>query len=151
SSALAQSSSTPPAGAPPSASASVAEGVPVSRRDFARAPLEDLANEGAHRTMTLEIAPLGPFVGQWGGSIEILPVRHHALVLSPYYFASRTDADPANGVPRSNFFRGIAGEIGYRYYTGGSGPRGIFLGPSLLLGAFTAQGSGAPGQPDPQA
>ena len=30
-------------------------------------------------------------------------------------------------------------EIGYRYYFGQGGPRGLFLGPSLILGAFDAK------------
>ena len=93
------------------------------------------AEEGALRRMTLEVNPLGPFIGQWGGAIELLPARHHALILSPYYYATRTGQGP------ENFFQGVGGEIGYRWYSSPNGPRGFFLGPSLILGAFVAQGA----------
>jgi hypothetical protein len=36
-------------------------------------------------------------------------------------------------------FNGLGGEIGYRYYWGANGPRGLFVGPSLILGWFDAQ------------
>jgi hypothetical protein len=115
-----------------------------AQRDWSHAELEDLANEGDYKSMTLEVNPLGPLVGQWGAALEVVPLRHHALILSPYYFTTRTGIEPQNS------FRGVGGEIGYRYYTGSAGPRGIFLGPSLLVGAYTAQGSATqPNAPDP--
>jgi hypothetical protein len=35
-------------------------------------------------------------------------------------------------------FSGAGVEIGYRYYTGHRGPNGLFIGPSLVVGAYNA-------------
>ena len=44
----------------------------------------------------------------------------------------------ALSVPDGPRFRGFGGEVGYRYYFGEGGPRGLFIGPSLLIGWLTA-------------
>jgi hypothetical protein len=144
-------SPSPSASPTPSSSASPNGGGAESQRDYARASLEDLANEGEHRSMTLEISPLATLIGQFGGTIEILPMRHHALALSPYFYWTRSEYQAADGSTLGNTFTGGGLEVGYRYYTGNAGPRGMFLGPSLLLGAFTGKGEGQSGQPDPAA
>ena len=81
----------------------------------------------AERNFVLEVTPLAIFVGHWGLGAEFLLANHHALVGSAYYLFNRTDPQP------QNVFRGVGGELGYRYFTGGQGPRGFFAGPSFLL------------------
>jgi hypothetical protein len=39
----------------------------------------------------------------------------------------------------SQSFTGAGSELGYRYYFGRGGPRGMFLGPSFVLGDFSAK------------
>ena len=83
-------------------------------------------------------------LGKVSFDVVIAPVSHHALVLSPFYVSTSTvplylngPSGPAIQVPQQTF-TGWGGEIGYRYYFGLAGPRGFFLGPSFIVGAFTA-------------
>jgi hypothetical protein len=94
--------------------------------------------------------------------VVIVPVDHHALVLSPFYVSTTTQpitVNTADGsvqqptpagsmcpltmpcmmvLPKQTFW-GVGGEIGYRYYTEERGPRGFFVGPSFILGVMTAK------------
>ncbi|MEI7893002.1 MAG: DUF3575 domain-containing protein [Myxococcales bacterium] len=88
---------------------------------------------GAPRRVALSWNPLTLHLEHYGANVEVLVASHHALVLSPFYAWTRTNADSNN-----NVFRGIGGELGYRWYEGHDGPRGFFLGPSVLLGSYTA-------------
>jgi len=108
-----------------------------------------------HRLLTVEWNPLALFIDRFSVSVVVVPQDHHALVLSPFYtwastspYATNIDASgdylvDANGnqytlnVP-SQTFKGFGGELGYRYYFDRGGPRGFFLGPSLLLASITA-------------
>ncbi|CAN5329282.1 hypothetical protein BH09MYX1_BH09MYX1_55160 [soil metagenome] len=84
------------------------------------------------RRFSIALAPIGPTIGRWGGSVELLLASHHALGLSGAYVHSHTNEDT------NNVFRGGIGEVGYRYYFGENGARGFFLGPSFILGRFDA-------------
>ncbi len=93
------------------------------------------------RVVALEWNPIALLYERVSVSVEIAPLDHHVLILSPYYFNSRTAAfqpntpDAAGNIVQvpSQRFEGFGGEIGYRYYTGLGGPRGFFVGPSLIL------------------
>jgi hypothetical protein len=87
------------------------------------------------RVVALEWNPVGLLYDRISASLEIVPVSHHGLVLTPYYFDSSTAAFETENLVQvpSQRFRGFGGEIGYRYYTGLGGPRGFFVGPSLIL------------------
>ncbi len=121
-------------------------------------PAPDVALREApspHRTLTLEWNPLALFIDRFSLNAVIVPGDHPALVLSPFYTWSSTvpygtgiDANgnslmDANGNPYvlnvlSQSFKGFGGELGYRYYFDQGGPRGLFLGPSVMLAAITA-------------
>jgi hypothetical protein len=86
------------------------------------------------RVATIEWNPIALVLDRLSANVEIVPVDHHALVLSPFYFNARTASFTLNSVEvPSQRFEGFGGEIGYRYYWGRGGPRGFFVGPSLLL------------------
>jgi hypothetical protein len=85
----------------------------------------------ARRYFTIELAPLDFEIRHYGGQIEVIPVEHHAIQAELYYFNWVTGDDSDN-----NTFRGVGGELGYRYYFGDAGPRGLFIGPSFLMGVF---------------
>jgi hypothetical protein len=96
------------------------------------------------RFITAAFSPLPLIVGKVSFELVAMPIEHHALVLSPYYASSTTapiyvfsDTGQPTQLPKQTF-SGYGGELGYRYYFGRSGPRGFFLGPSLILGWFTA-------------
>jgi hypothetical protein len=84
-------------------------------------------------------------IGKASFDVVITPVSHHALVLNPYYASTTTQpivvldiqGQATMRLPQQNF-EGFGGELGYRYYSGLAGPRGFFVGPSFLIGAFTA-------------
>jgi hypothetical protein len=103
-----------------------------------------------HRTLTLEWNPLALFIDRFSVNAVLAPGDHHALVLSPFYtwantvpYATGIDAN-GNPLPGGTLnvlaqtFHGFGGELGYRYYFDLGGPRGIFIGPSLILAAITA-------------
>jgi hypothetical protein len=103
------------------------------------------------RVVSLEWNPIALLYRRVSVNVEIAPADHHVLILSPYYFYSQTAAfetspDAAGNsvqVP-SQRFEGFGGEIGYRYYTGLGGPRGFFVGPSLILASVQCKaGNGA--------
>jgi hypothetical protein len=108
-----------------------------------------------HRVLSLEWNPLALFVDRFSVDLVVVPRDHHALVVSPFYtwastvpYATGIDANGnqlmnAAGTPYtlnvlSQTFHGFGGELGYRYYFARGGPRGLFLGPSILLGDITA-------------
>ncbi len=92
------------------------------------------------RWLAITNDPIGfLLIDRWGGNVEVVPTSHHGIILSPFYVST-------TGTERTNFphFTGWGGEIGYRYYFGVNGPRGVFINPSLLLGKYT----GTPGVGD---
>jgi Protein of unknown function (DUF3575) len=97
------------------------------------------------RVVALEWNPLPLFtLGKLSANVIVVPVAHHALVVSPFYASSTTaaiyvydDAGNPTQLPVQKF-TGYGAELGYRYYFGDAGPRGLFMGPSLVLGAFEA-------------
>lgn len=98
---------------------------------------EDAAEPAAEesppwRRLAVELTPLSFIVmRRRGAQIEVVPFSHHGLQASAYEFDWTTGDDS-----HRNRFRGVGGEIGYRYYFGDAGPRGLFLGPSFLAGTF---------------
>jgi hypothetical protein len=98
------------------------------------------------RTVTVEWNPLALVtIGRLSANVVITPTDHHALILSPFYAWATTqpiyvfsDSNTAGTPLPTQKFKGFGGEIGYRYYFGQGGPRGLFLGPSLILAAFDA-------------
>ncbi len=120
-------------------------------------PVDVALNEtpSPHRTLTLEWNPLALFIDRFGVDVVVVPGDHHAMVVSPFYTWANTTAYAtgidSNGNPLVNAsgepyvlnvlkqtFHGFGGELGYRYYLDKGGPRGLFVGPSLLLAAMTA-------------
>ena len=97
----------------------------------------------AARSLVVEWNPLPLlFIGKVSANVVWAPVDHHAIVLSPFFASVNTvpiyvydDAGNATRLPEQRF-RGFGAELGYRYYFGRGGPRGVFVGPSLLLGSF---------------
>jgi hypothetical protein len=89
-------------------------------------------------------------LGKLSFNIIVAPFEHHAVVISPFYVLTRTtpitvfsNNNPPDTPPTATdlpiqTFEGFGSELGYRYYTGRGGLRGVYLGPSLILGAFTA-------------
>jgi hypothetical protein len=99
----------------------------------------------ARRWVAIELNPVSLIIGKISANVIVVPVEHHALVLSPF-FATTTTAPiyvyDAMGAPTqlpTQSFTGGGGELGYRYYFGRGGPRGLFLGPSFVLGDFSAK------------
>ena len=120
----------------------------TAKPDFTQPLASPNLNEGAppieyaHRNFAIEITPLSLIINHFGAGLELMPVEHHALLLSAYYFATKTSKyDPPDAPNSNNEFNGVGGELGYRYYYGHNGPRGLFVGPSLLLGKFKAMPS----------
>lgn len=102
------------------------------------------AESGEFRPVAVELNPLSVIIGRYSLNVEILPARHHALVLNPHYDSfSFEPAVNAGGedIAVTDGFSGYGAELGYRYYSGSRGPQGFFIGPSLLLGRYHAKQS----------
>ena len=109
------------------------------------------------RPVTVEWNPLALIVGKLSANVVLVPIEHHALVLSPFYARTTTvpicvvsdsGTSPACGFTPSvqlpqQTFEGFGGEIGYRYYLGHGGPRGFFAGPSFVIASMTAKAQDA--------
>ena len=98
---------------------------------------------GAYKPFAVGVNPLGLFLGgRFSVQAEWVPVTHHAVVVSPHIV--RTSHDVATGLndTSNQTFTGVGGELGYRYYTGNRGMNGLFVGPSLLVGAYNASVAG---------
>ena len=97
------------------------------------------------RHFVIEWNPTALFFGKWSANILVASSNHHALLFSPFYAYTHTqpiyvydDGGNPTQLPRQRF-AGPGIELGYRYYTAQhNGPRGLFIGPAFLLGAFTA-------------
>ncbi len=83
-------------------------------------------------------------LGKASFDVIVAPLPHHAIILSPFYTSTSTapvytfdNAGNTTQVPQQRF-EGFGAELGYRYYFGQGGLRGVFLGPSFMLGSFTA-------------
>lgn len=113
-----------------------------------------------HRTLTIEWNPIALVISRFTASIVVVPGDHHALVISPYYtwvttvpYATQIDSQgnslgsdnqPVTLNVLSQSFHGYGAELGYRYYPGKGGPRGVFAGPSFIISSITGKaGNGA--------
>jgi hypothetical protein len=102
---------------------------------------------GATRHVTLTWNPLTLFAMRAQFSLELMLTDHHVLELTGFFASTRTnevysDACKALNTPHTcadtTLFQGGGGEFGYRWYSGREGPRGFYVGPSFLLGHYTA-------------
>ncbi|MGZ3418345.1 MAG: hypothetical protein ACXWUG_13080 [Polyangiales bacterium] len=102
--------------------------------------------ENTHKQYTVTANPLSFGIGRYGADLQWLPLQHHAIVLNPFFSSTTAHVESsANGVTASydEKFSGFGGELGYRFYTGERGANGFFIGPSLLLGTYTAKAGNA--------
>jgi hypothetical protein len=114
---------------------------------YARTPVDIVIHDNPPPRRWISIAwnPV-PIIalGKVSFDVVVAPLVHHAIVFSPFYATTTTaplytfdDAGNATQLPQQRF-EGFGGELGYRYYFGEGGLRGFFLGPSFILGFFTA-------------
>jgi hypothetical protein len=137
-----QAQPPPPPGewTPPSDSAKGGEG------NLHDAPLFPPTGETRHITITWNPVTLFAMRAQF--SLELMLTDHHVLELTGYYAGTRTNevyptlpdrtTDTSHEHALTTFFQGGGGEFGYRWFSGKEGPRGFYIGPSFLLGHFTA-------------
>jgi hypothetical protein len=94
--------------------------------------------------VTIQWNPLPLFLSKLSADVVITPGNHHALVVSPFYAwpstapIQTTDMNNVTTAIPQQTFTGFGAELGYRYYTARGGPRGFFLGPSVILSSMTA-------------
>jgi Protein of unknown function (DUF3575) len=134
----------PPAAAPPDGPAPAApppaagpewsppsDGTKSGDGSLHDAPLFAPSGEPRHFTVTWN--PLTLFVVRAELSVEAMLTDHHVIQLTGFYGSTTTNTDSDN-----NVFRGWGGELGYRWYSGTGGPRGLYVAPSFLLAHYTA-------------
>jgi hypothetical protein len=98
------------------------------------------------KSLAIEANPLAAAIGRYSLQVEWLPAAHHALVVNPHYDSVNSDTSiTVNGqtTTLTQSFSGFGGEVGYRFYTGKTGPLGFFIGPSLLVAKYTSSAGDA--------
>jgi hypothetical protein len=103
--------------------------------DDALRPDEDAPADGASPARVpfgLTLNPGAFLIGKYGGNFEYSMMPHHALTVSAAYVSQATSDSKS-----PDHVRGLALEVGWRFYTGTSGPVGAFFGPSLMAGAYS--------------
>ena len=89
------------------------------------------------KRITVTLNPLPMIAGRFGANVELVPVRHHAVVASAHLqtfptwtmrLVMPTNVDLAES-PKPM----LGGELGYRFYTGENGASGLFIGPSAVV------------------
>jgi len=91
----------------------------------------DTTHPGARTPYAVTLNVAAPVIGHWGGNFEWSFMEGHALVTSlSYVSAPKADSEKSKNI------HGAGGEVGYRFYTGSSGPVGGFFGPSALFGLY---------------
>jgi hypothetical protein len=94
---------------------------------------------GRYDPFAIEYDPLGLIVGgRVSFNLEWAPITHHVFQLSPHFVHTSADVAVSPSETESQAFTGFGGELGYRYYTGHRGMNGVFVGPSLIAGAYNA-------------
>ena len=91
-----------------------------------KTPNGDEQEELKHVTITAN--PLSLLLTRIGVNVEYLPIKHHAIVLNPYFQSLSAGSDDTIKTSYTNF----GAELGYHLYTGERGANGFFVGPSLL-------------------
>ncbi len=64
--------------------------VPLTARAEAETPSKS-GDETVARSFVVELSPLAPLAGRWGGSVQWLVAPHHALTASFSYVARRRE------------------------------------------------------------
>ena len=85
-------------------------------------------DEEDFKNIAITANPLSLILMRVGVNVELLPTKHHAIVVNPY-FQSISVGSGGNETSYTNF----GGELGYHFYTGERGANGFFIGPSLLV------------------
>lgn len=93
---------------------------------------------GPYAPLAIEVNPLGVIMGRYSAQIEWAPVTHNVILVSPHIIHTSADINTTVNSKESETFTGVGGEVGYRYYTGHRGMNGVFIGPSILVGAYNA-------------
>jgi hypothetical protein len=94
---------------------------------------------GPYEPFALGVNPLGLIVGgRYSIQAEWAPVTHHVVLVSPHFIHTSVDIATSPSTMDSQTFTGVGGEVGYRYYTGHRGMNGVFIGPSIIVGAYNA-------------
>jgi len=133
----ATAAAAPAAVAPPASAARQPDWTPPSdstlggEGNLHDAPLFEPA--GQQRRFTFTYNPLTLFLVRAEASVEVLLADHHVLQLTGFYGSTTTNSDSDN-----NVFRGGGGELGYRWYSGTGGPRGLYIAPSFLAAGYVA-------------
>lgn len=91
------------------------------------------ASEPPVRRIALSYNPFTLHLNRASIDAEVLMWSHHVLTLTVFFATTTTNEDSFG-----NVFCGFGSELGYRYYAEANGPRGWFVGPSLLLGSYRA-------------
>jgi hypothetical protein len=85
------------------------------------------------RSVAVSYNPLTLQLSRLSANLEIALGSHHIFEASPFFAYTRTNSDS------NNVFSGVGAELGYRYYFGEGGMRGLYVGPAVLLGFYSAQ------------
>jgi len=145
-SAFAQDPAAPPAPTPAvtigNAPSSDGTAAPVQKDQTAVPDPKKKEDDGKPtKNLAIELNPFGLLIGHYSAQLELMPWRHSAFIINPHFDHVSSDISSSDGagttVSYSESFTGFGTELGYRFYTG-KAMTGFYVGPSVLLGTYTA-------------
>jgi hypothetical protein len=150
-SAFAQDPSAPPATTPAATPAVTITNAPAADGTVATPNAKDKAagsdndkidkDNPPMKHIAIEANPFGILIGHYSAQLELMPWRHSSFIINPHFDHVSSDISSSAGGTTATYsesFTGFGTELGYRFYTGKTGPTGFYFGPSVLLGTYTA-------------
>jgi hypothetical protein len=120
---------TPPSPPPPPPNHVVREENHVFQDRQPREPVKRFA---------ITLNPLAALIGRYSIQGDYLFAPHHALVVNPFFTYAPIKVTVQGKEIDGGSLLGFGAEVGYRFYSGGRGAEGFFIGPSVI-GAFYSQ------------
>lgn len=96
------------------------------------------SDDADFKSISLGVNPLALAIGRYSIQGEYLPAPHHAITLNPFFVHAPVTASVNGQDVDLGSLNGFGGELGYKFYTGSKGPNGFYVGPSLILGHYSA-------------
>jgi len=128
------------------APATTSGATPVQKDQAAAAEPKKDKDDLPMKHVAIEANPFGLLIGHYSAQLELMPWRHHAFVINPHFDHVSSDVSTSGGGTTATYteaFTGFGTELGYRFYTGKTGMTGFYIGPSVLLGTYTASADSA--------
>ncbi|HEY2510676.1 MAG TPA: hypothetical protein VGI39_07465, partial [Polyangiaceae bacterium] len=117
--------------------AAASQPAPVPAATVAPAPPSEPSFPGVNRYwiddhlrhFAINLNPAALMVGRFSLDLQVIPIKHHAFVVTPFYTSTGNPPFPPTDI---HSVQGAGFEAGYHFYGGDRGPNGFFVGPGFI-------------------